>query len=186
MDKILTKFRQTILLLDPNILLTKLGQNVDIFLSKFCQIYKNLGQSNSLQTNLGQLTKILDKILTKIRQNLVKLRLFWQLLDIDKTWTKLGQNLDKTWTFVKKLSKFCPNTHSIGAPTSAIRPLFGKVGGALASILPVIYELSSPFIPFTVLREDRGVVVNAIRPWHSAKNVPDAKILPLALRPLIL
>ena len=54
-------------------------------------------------------------------------------------------------------------------PTSAIRPLFGKVGGALASILPVIYELSSPFIPFTVLREDRGVVVNAIRPWHSAK-----------------
>ena len=41
MDKILTKFRQTILLLDPNILLTKLGQNVDIFLSKFCQIYKN-------------------------------------------------------------------------------------------------------------------------------------------------
>ena len=118
MDKILTKFRQTILLLDPNILLTKLGQNVDIFLSKFCQIYKNLGQSNSLQTNLGQLTKILDKILTKIRQNLVKLRLFWQLLDIDKTWTKLGQNLDKTWTFVKKLSKFCPNLHSIGAPVN--------------------------------------------------------------------
>ena len=76
MDKILTEFRQTILLLDPNILLTKLGQNVDIFLSKFCQIYKNHGQSNSLQTNLGQLTKILDKILTKIRQNLVKLRLF--------------------------------------------------------------------------------------------------------------
>ena len=76
MDKILTKFRQTILLLDPNILLTKLGQNVDIFLSKLCQIYKNLGQSNSLQPNLGQLTKILDKILTKIRQNLVKLRLF--------------------------------------------------------------------------------------------------------------
>ena len=116
MDKILTKFRQTILLLDPNILLTKLGQNVDIFLSKFCQIYKNLGQSNSFQTNIGQLTKILDKILTKIRQNLVKLRLFWQLLDIDKTWTKIGQNLDKTWTFVKRLSKFCPNLHSIGAP----------------------------------------------------------------------
>ena len=119
MDKILTKFRQTILLLDPNILLTKLGQNVDIFLSKFCQIYKNLGQSNSFQTNIGQLTKILDKILTKIRQNLVKLRLFWQLLDIDKTWTKIGQNLDKTWTFVKKLSKFCPNLHSIGAPSDA-------------------------------------------------------------------
>ena len=90
MGKILTKFRQTILLLDPNILLTKLGQNVDIFLSKFCQIYKNLGQNDNLQTNLGQLIKILDKILTKIRQNLVKLRLFWQLLDTDKTWTKIG------------------------------------------------------------------------------------------------
>ena len=116
MDKILTKFRQTILLLDPNILLTKLGQNVDIFLSKFCQIYKNLGQSNSLQTNLGQLTKILDKILTKIRQNLVKLRLFWQLLDIDKTWTKVWQKMDKTLTFVQKLSKFCHTPHSSGAP----------------------------------------------------------------------
>ena len=46
------------------------------FFVKFCQIYKNLGQSNSFQTNIGQLTKILDKILTKIRQNLVKLRLF--------------------------------------------------------------------------------------------------------------
>ena len=123
MDKILTKFRQTILLLDPNILLTKLGQNVDIFLSKFCQIYKNLGQSNSFQTNIGQLTKILDKILTKIRQNLVKLRLFWQLLDIDKTWTKIGQNLDKTWTFVKRLSKFCPNLHSIGAPMINLQSL---------------------------------------------------------------
>ena len=76
MDKILTKFRQTILLLDPNILLTKLGQNVDIFFVQVLSNIKNLGQSNSLQTNLGQLTKILDKILTKIRQNLVKLRLF--------------------------------------------------------------------------------------------------------------
>ena len=128
MDKILTKFRQTILLLDPNILWTKLGQNVDIFLSKFCQIYKNLGQSNSLQTNLGQLTKILDKILTKIRQNLVKLRLFWQLLDIDKTWTKVWQKIDKTLTFVQKLSKFCHTTNSSGAPMNflvcAIRSVF--------------------------------------------------------------
>ena len=58
------------------------GQNIDkIQTNNFVTrskhfIDKNLGQSNSFQTNIGQLTKILDKILTKIRQNLVKLRLF--------------------------------------------------------------------------------------------------------------
>ena len=35
---------------------------------------------------------------------------------MDKTWTNNGQKLDKTCTFVKKLSKFCPTPHSTGAP----------------------------------------------------------------------
>ena len=38
---------------------------------------------------------------------------------MDKTLTNIGQKLDKTWTFVKKLSKFCLTHHSTGAPILA-------------------------------------------------------------------
>ena len=37
---------------------------------------------------------------------------------MDKTLTNIGQKLDKTWTFVKKLSKFCLTYHSRGAPAT--------------------------------------------------------------------
>ena len=39
---------------------------------------------------------------------------------MDKTWTNIGQKLDKTCTFVKKLSKFCPTPHSTGAPENEV------------------------------------------------------------------
>ena len=37
-------------------------------------------------------------------------------MDIDKTWTKVWQKMDKTLTFVQKLSKFCHTPNSSGAP----------------------------------------------------------------------
>ena len=77
-------------------------------------------------TIFGQMTKFLDRILTNFWQNLVKFWLFWQILDIDKTWTKFGQMLDKTWTFVQNLSKFCPTLHSTGAPYHANVSKFSK------------------------------------------------------------
>ena len=80
----------------------------------------NIGQREISLTILGQMTKILDRILTIFGQNLVKFQLFWQILDIDKTWTKVGQMLDKTWTFVQNLSKFCPTWHSTGAPSAVL------------------------------------------------------------------
>ena len=82
---------------------------------------KIFGQVYFSLTIFGQMTKIMDRILTIFWQNLVKFQLFWQILDIDKTWTKFGQMLDKTWTFVQNLSKFCPTWHSTGAPTYAFQ-----------------------------------------------------------------
>ena len=39
---------------------------------------------------------------------------------MDKTWTNIGQKLDKTCTFVEELSKFCPTPHSTGAPQNDV------------------------------------------------------------------
>ena len=62
----------------------------------------------------------IDKFLTSLRQILFKtlttMMIFWQILDMDKYWTENGQVLDKTWTFVQNVSKFCPVSHSTGAP----------------------------------------------------------------------
>ena len=51
--------------------------------------------------------------LDKIETNLSKIG---QRLDMDKIWTNIGENLDKYWTFVQNLSKYCPNTRSTPVP----------------------------------------------------------------------
>ena len=78
-----------------------------------------------------------------IWQNLVKFKLFWQILDIDKTWTKVWQKMDKTLTFVQKIvqilsypqffgstTTLCPALTNLPEGTISIRKGYNKAGPA--------------------------------------------------------
>ena len=53
---------------------------------------------------------------------------------MDKTLTNIGQKLDKTWTFVKKLSKFCLTHHSTGAPVSVLPATYSACAQGLGPL----------------------------------------------------
>ena len=109
LDKILTKVWTSNLVTWPQYKIDNTWTKTGHFIVQDLSNTKIFGQVYFSLTIFGQMTKIMDRILTIVWQNLVKFQLFWQILDIDKTWTKVGQMLDKTWTFVQNLSKFCPS-----------------------------------------------------------------------------